>query len=367
MEHTINQTNSQGHNVKGDYYKGGDEVNSIIGRIEGDNNTTNLYFGTIRNLKLDEDDEKNFGRYVILTDRLCEFKNLIERIEFYCELYFFNEAMELIREANKIYHNHPMLLALHGLCEYALLDKLELIRYPEILSKTIKLFQKLEELHTDRTVVHLDLDKVVGDHLYTFISSSIKGIVRNTAHFITDSKAISYYKVIAKYLIHYENCYEINRNTKYLKEYVFHLSGHRSYAWFMKVMDDEIIDHGIGIFEGGAEKHLAKLIDIIKKAEPNYIPPQVKYGDYFKPPKTESTRRVSYGFLEILAIVLVVTYLVMISWLLLSTSIPKHLILLILIFPPIVWIISHPFNGKISLLQRIIEYFYKLYNRFLSH
>jgi hypothetical protein len=281
------QSNKKGHNIASDYVGGDKKINNLIGNFFGDNNTANINIYSDVRYRLSREDEAKFKDFVP-ENKIAEFKNLIERIEFLSELGAYDEAKEFIEQANRIYHNHPVLLTLNGLCEYGTIDKLEVIKNPWMMNRITKLFEKAREV--DKGLVdYYGWNSWISRHFFEILEKNIESIKERGYHqHYLAHKNVDYYKAIAKHIIHFENCYKINEETYYLKEFVLHLCGHKGYPWFNINSSGNVLDLGKNIFEGGAEKLLKRIVNQIKIHEENYFPPEIKYGGYFNIPRPKN-------------------------------------------------------------------------------
>lgn len=352
MTQRIKQRNYKGDNIGRDYV-GGDKVNALIGKIVGSHNVTNIHVVTSSKFKLSEEDEKKFSSF-IPEDKISEFRNLIERIEFSYELYDLNSALSFIEEANKIYHNHPMLLVLSGLCEYSVLDKIEVIKYPEQLIKSVKLFEKAREVHGELGV-YRGWNTGVAHHFYEILQANIEQIKEHKTWYDTTNQYIQYYKVIAKHLIHLENCFRISASTQYLKEFVNHLAGYEGYAWFNISENGDVTDLGISIFDGGAEGMITYLSNLISKHEEGYIIPEIKYGSYFETPGKKSEIKDSKRRLRVFSITIISSVILLVSLFLVFSKMSWTTKILVFLYPLLIWGLSHQFGGKLSVFQRIAK------------
>lgn len=352
MTKKISQKNKTGHNIAADYV-GGDKVNALIGSIIGSNNTSNIYISSPERYKLNEKDKEKFKGFVP-ENKIAEFKNLIERIEFLTELGSYHEAKVFVEQANAIYHNHPVLLTLNGLSEYGILDKLEVIKYPWLMDRITKLFEKAREVDSE-LADYYGWNSWISSHFFSILQNNIQSIIQYNK-FRIKYRNIDYYKAIAKHIIHLENCFRINEETFYLKEFVLHLCGHKNYAWFNIDSAGKVADLGRNIFDGGAEKRLNELLELIQKHEQNYCLPEIRYGDYFSRP--EAKRDIDKGAWKIrtfsallVAFAIVGIILVFNSW-----GIPFHIKLSILFSFLFTWAASHPFGNRLSYLQRLAKW-----------
>jgi tetratricopeptide (TPR) repeat protein len=352
MAANYKQKNKEGDNIGNDYV-GGDKVNSLIGKIIGNHNVTNIHIASTEKIKISKEDEKKYSDF-IPKDKLPEFKNLIERIEFLCELGDYEEAKEFIEEANRIYHNHPILLNLHGLCEYAVLDKVEVIKHPWYINKTIKLFEKAREVD-DYLSDYYGWNKSISMHFYKILIEYIEAVKNDVSWYFQSNQHRSYYKAIAKHLLHLENCFKIHQDPFYLKVFVNHLSGYEGYPWFDIDFKGTVHDLGNGIFENGAKGELDKLVIKIKEIDLEYIPPEIKYGDYFAEPKNAPSMRSKWQRLRILVFMVVALTIVSLTliWSFSHADIKSKILLFLL--PIAIWGVSHPFNDELSILQRIAK------------
>lgn len=349
MTRSTKQKNISGHNIAADYV-GGDKINSLIGKIIGNHNITNINILSSSKYKLTEEDENKFKSFVP-EGKIAEFKNLIERIEFLCDLGDYEEAKGFIEEANKIYHNHPILLVLNGLCEYATLDKVEVIKHPELINKTIKLFEKAREVD-EGLANYYGWNESIAQHFYEILAKYIEAIRKQVSQYFSVWRHIDYYKAIAKHLIHLENCYKINEETFYLKEFVLHLSGYKGYAWFNITPSGQKRDLGTEIFDGGATNQLNWLVQLIRIHESEYTPPDIQYGNYFDDPQPRNNLNGINRKVKIIRNVALSISTIGIILFLYFGNMQIYVKLLIVFCPILIWGLSHPFGEKMSLLQR---------------
>lgn len=349
------QKNYRGHNIGKDYV-GGDQINSLIGKIIGDNNVTNIHYIATSKFRLTEEDEKKFSSF-IPDNKVSEFRNLIERIEFSYELYDFDIALGFIDEANKIYHNHPILLILSGLCEYAVLDKLEVVKHPYLIIKSVKLFEKAR-------VVHQELGEYrgwnhgVASHFKEILEDNIEIIKNHKNWYDSTNKQVQYYKAIAKHLIHFENCFRISGDIEYLKEFISHLTGNEGYPWF-NISDNKLVeDLGVDIFDNGAEGMIVYLNSMVVKEDPNYVVPETKYGSYFDTPGNRGAVGSSKQRVRIISISLLIFAIMIGVVFLFFANMPLVVKILLLLYPLLIWSLSHQFNGNLSAFQKISKLIY---------
>ncbi len=276
----IQQSNTSGHNIGGDYIAGNKvEVESIIIEASKEKAVIINVSQQIPDTLLDED-KKEFRGY-ILNERILEYKNLLNQTHFNCELLKYSEALNFIKEANKICHNHHIVLSYHALCIYATSKVNDLLTKDELTTLIIHLLKKAKELNPNSEYYNR-IAPLIGDNFYSIINEYIVKIQDDAPKYFRIDRQKLYYSAVAKSFIHFESCFEIWEDTKYLKEYVLHLSGYRRYAWINIEKNNKIEDLGSGIFKDGALGKLKDLINQIKQIEPNYIPPLLKYGYYFE-------------------------------------------------------------------------------------
>lgn len=357
MTKRVKQKNQEGHNVGNDYIGGDKFVNSLIGKIIGNHNVTTIHLSPPSKFKLSKEDEEKFSSF-IPEDKIAEFKNLIERIEFLCDLNDYEKAKIFIEEASKIYHNHPILLVFHGLCEYNTLNKTEVILHPKLFTKTVKLFEKAREINESLSQSY-GWGYSIAEHFYELLSKYIEAIRKQVRQYFSENRHIGYYKAIAKHLIHLENCYKISNNTFYLKEFILHLSGHKSYAWFNITPSGLTSDLGIGIFEGGANSQIEYLNAEIKKQEPQYILPELYYGDYFDDPKPRRKIKRKNIRSKLLALIPIIGILTGIGFLFFYDNVSVIFVILFIIYSISIWLFSHPFNHQLSIFQKLAKFFEK--------
>lgn len=363
MVATTTQKNKEGHNIAGDYI-GGDKINSLIGKIKGDNNITKISVLLKSNYKPSKDDTEKFESYMH-TDKIPEFKNLIDRIVFLCDLGKPEEAKKFISEANCISHNHPFLLNLNGYCEYVTLDLIEVIRRPQLIQKTIKLVEKAREVDME-LASYYNSNQIIAKHFFKILSNLIELTRDKASHRLESYRSNDYYKAIAKHLIHFENCYRIHNDSLYIKEFVLHLSGYRDYPWFNLLPNGETQDFGAGIFEGGAINKLDNLVKQILALDPSYTKPELNYGDYFTEPQprdlvSQVNKKVQIIFYSILTAVVIG-----ISVIFLYVEMDLTLKIILVVYPIILGAILHPYGNRKSMLQRFSSFLIRKLTNFLS-
>ena len=114
----LEQHNIDGHNIGGDYISG-NKIEQINGIIYDISNNKAVIINISQQIadKLRPEDVTEFGKDVA-ENRILEYKNLLSIIDHHCDLSQYNEAFEFVKEANKICHNHHILLCYHALCVY---------------------------------------------------------------------------------------------------------------------------------------------------------------------------------------------------------------------------------------------------------
>lgn len=360
MAATTTQKNEEGHNIAGDYIGGHKNVDSLI---IGDHNTITVVLN--KSYELSKDELEKFKSYIPDNSKFPEFKNLIERIEFMCELEEYAEAKRFISEANCIYHNHPVLLDLNGLCEYATLDKVEVIKKPELIRKTIKLFEKAREIDEDIADFN-GWNSSIALHFYEILSTQINTIKIRASRYIESYRHNDYYKAVAKHLIHFENCYRIHNDHLYIKEYILHLSGHKGYAWFHVYTSSKELDLGVGIFEGGAKNKLNKLVAQMEALDPSYMQPELKYGNYFEEPQPKNLVFHVNKAAQIIFYSILTAVVIGVSVLFLYVEMELILKIILVGYPILLALILHPLGNRKSVLQRLSSFLIRKLTNLLS-
>ena len=273
----MNEQTQQQHSGSGDNVNG----NKIMNIIR-DQNVTNLQIENAD--KLRPEDEKEFGDDVA-RHRIKEYRNILNRIDFHCDLEEFTIAKDFIQQANIICHNHHIILSYNALCIYALSNIRELTKDYNLTDKIIKLLNKAKELN-EESKYHTNISISIANNFYLLLKENLiylkNNAPKNWRRITTERKQL-YYKAIVKLLFRLETCFEINHDIKYLKAFVNNLCGQEGYPW-INIAETGQIDFGsIFLGEPTIEK-LRKLEKEIRKYEPNYNIPEILYGDYFDKP-----------------------------------------------------------------------------------
>ncbi len=277
-----------------------DKVMNII----KDQNVTNIQIENAD--KLRPEDEKEFGEDVA-RNRIKEYRNLLNRIDFHCDLGEFDTAKNFVQEANIICHNHHIILSYNSLCIYALSNVKYLTADDNVTDKILKLLNKAKELNTD-SQYEQNISATIGKHFFNLIRENLQ-YLKETApknwRRISIERQQLYYKAIVLLLFKLETCFEIHQDTRYLKAFVNNLCGQDGYAW-IKLTENGEIDFGYMFLGEPTVNKLQKLEDKIKQFERNYTIPEILYGDYFDTPLSKKEifsirkRQKYFGIITIL-------------------------------------------------------------------
>jgi hypothetical protein len=343
---------AQTHSGSGDNIAG----NKILNIIR-DQKVTNVQIENAD--KLRPEDEKEFGDDVA-RNRIKEYRNLLNRIDFHADLGEFDTANNFVQEANLICHNHHIILSYNALCIYALSDVKKLTTDNSITDKILKLLNKAKELN-NLSKYHMNISATIAKNFYNLLKDSIFYLRDNAPknwRRISLERQQLYYEAIVRHLFKLETCFEIHQNTDYLKTFINHLCGHEGYPWINLTESGEIDFGSIFLGEPTTAK-LKKLEKRIRDFEPSYQMPEILYGNYFDTPLSKKDffsikeRQKYFGILvSLLGVIAFLTPLLM------GYEIWGYLNFLVLYF--LVALIFQPFGDyRMNLIERISRIIHK--------
>ncbi len=348
----IEQNHSgSGDNISGDKYSV--ETLKIL------NNST--YKPNISNFnsygdKISERDLKIFSLNVH-HDKIKQFKNLLDQIQFKCELGEYFSAKESVVEATAIWHNYHKLMLYNALCTFATSDISELVFRDNQTDKIKKLVIESKKIPKDE--LYNLITKKIAENFYELIRSNVNKL--NTESKDDEKKMIYYRYAMACHINRLEFCFELSPQVKYLEKCVEYLSGNKKFAWLTLDKYDNPVDLNRDFFKEGIMDKRNSLINKIRSIDPNYQIPDLWFGNYFEKPekkdnyvKTLKSYRYFYRSLILLGLPLTG-----ILFLIYMTFDSKTFIEFLIVFIPTT-IFIFPFGEfRLSLVHRITRFLSK--------
>jgi tetratricopeptide (TPR) repeat protein len=341
-------------NDKGDNI-GRNKITKLFYDIAGDyiNNINDI---RISSDKLQTEDEEEFLKDVHI-DRVKEYKNLLNRAEINIDLGYYEKAQEFIEDANTICHNHHKTLSYNALCIYATSNVAELTLTNHITVKIIKLLSKAKE-HTEKSEIREIIAKSIADNFYLFIHRNLEQLhLHKPTNWITATveRFKLYYKAISKHLDQLETCFEIYPNIEYLKDCVKNLCGYEGYAWLSLNDDGSLVDLGVEFFNESTISKLYRLEKKIKEIEPNFILPEILYGNYFETPQKKKERLSVKKRKKAFSLIFIVLSISLFSIIIITAYDVKDFLSFLILFLIIVGLIQPWGTYRLNVIQRLIR------------
>ena len=329
------------------------EAAIILSEIFYNNPVSNFHY---HGDKISEKDDELFSKNVHL-DKVKHLKNLLDKIQFHCDLGEYTYAKDCVNEATVFWHNYPELLLYNALCTFATSDISELIFTNNLTNKIRKLVEEAKELRGSN--LYDSITQKISEEFYLLIE---KNIFKLNSESLQGDKKMDYYRyAMVCHITRLEFCYEILPNIKYLKKCVEYLSGNDKFAWLTIDQNNMPIDLNQDFYKEGILKKRESLIAKIRIIEPTYQSPDLWFGKYYsKPEKKESyinTQTNRIYFYKII-VFLIIPFLGLILWIS-NTFDFKIFIEFLIIFVPLI-IIVYPFGEfRLSILDMITRSVHK--------